>query len=132
MAGILAPPETGVEVRTACLWGFSSRPNGQPGVERRTLAVRPAEGDPVMRHRIALVVGSVAATATLTVALAVAGFGPAAPTALVNDTVAVQPTPRIQVDTVYVAAPPAPQTITVHRVVKSQGESESEEGGSDD
>jgi len=84
-----------------------------------------------MRHRIAILVGSAAATATLTVALAVAGFGPAAPTALVNDAVAAQPTSRVQVDTVYVAAPAAPQTITVHRVVRSSGEHESE-GGSDD
>jgi hypothetical protein len=85
-----------------------------------------------MRHRLGLIAGSIAATATLTVALAAAGFGPAAPTALVSDVVAPAASPQVQVDTIYVAAPQAPQTITVHRVVQSSGEGDEHEGGSDD
>lgn len=87
-----------------------------------------------MRHRIALVVGSLAASATLAFALAAAGFGPADP-ALVSSVTAPAATPRVQIDTVYVPAPVDPPTVTVHRTVASGGESEEgegSEGGSDD
>ncbi len=89
-----------------------------------------------MSHKIAVTVASVAATLTLTFALAAAGFAPGAPapaTAAVSTTVDPTAQPTVQVDTVYVAAPPKQQTITVHKVVKSSGESENEhESGGDD
>ena len=41
--------------------------------------------------------------------------------------------PQVQVDTVYLAPPPPPKTITVHKTVTaSRGEHEGDEGGSDD
>lgn len=85
-----------------------------------------------MRHRLALIVGSLAATATLTVALAASGFGPAAPPTLVSAVSDPQPTPQVQVDTIYVAPPQAPETITIRRTIPSSGEPEGNEGGSDD
>ncbi len=89
-----------------------------------------------MSNKIALTVASVAATATLTIALAAAGFAPASPApvgAAVPATADPTAEPTVQVDTVYVAAPPKQQTITVHKVVKSSGESENEHesGGND-
>lgn len=84
-----------------------------------------------MRHRIALVVGFLAASGTLAVALAAAGLGPADP-ALVSSVATPAPTPRIQVDTIYLPAPADPPTVTVHRVVSSSGESEGGESGADD
>lgn len=87
-----------------------------------------------MRHRIALVVGSLAASATLAFALAAAGFGPPDP-ALVSSVATPAATPPVQVDTVYLPAPVDPPTITVHRTVSSGGESEESEGsehGGDD
>jgi hypothetical protein len=43
-------------------------------------------------------------------------------------------TPRVQVDTVYLPAPIAPQTITVHRNIPpaGEGEGEREEAGGDE
>jgi hypothetical protein len=89
-----------------------------------------------MRHRIALVVGSLAASGTLAFALAAAGFGPADPSlaaAVATDPPAPAAPPAPQVDTVYVPAPVQPQTITVHRTVASGGEHEDgeHEGGDD-
>lgn len=82
-----------------------------------------------MRHRLALVVGALAASATLAIALAAAGLGPADPS-LASAVVAPPTSPRLQVDTVYIPAPVQPQTITVHQVVS--GAQEDGEGGSDD
>lgn len=97
-----------------------------------------------MSHRIALAAASVAATATLVVALAAAGFAPGSPrtaatpaTTITTADPTADPTttdPAVQVDTVYVAAPPAQQTITVHRVVRTSGgenDGEHESGGDD-
>lgn len=84
-----------------------------------------------MRHRIALVVGSIAASGTLAVALAAAGLGPADP-APVSAVSTIAPSPRLQVDTVYVPAPVEPSVITVHRTVVTSGEQEDGEGGADD
>ena len=87
-----------------------------------------------MRHRIALVVGILAASGTLAVALAAAGLGPAEP-ALVSSAVTPAPTSRVQVDTIYLPAPADPPTITVHRVLPTNGESDdgaSEGPGADD
>jgi hypothetical protein len=75
-----------------------------------------------MRHRIALVVGSVAASATLAVALTAAGFAPPDPS--LANAVAPPSAPQTQVDTVYLPAPVDPPTITVHQTVTSGGESE--------
>lgn len=83
-----------------------------------------------MRHRIALVVGALAASATLAVALAAAGFGPADPS-LASAVVAAPASPHLQVDTVYIPAPVQPQTITVHQVVSGGGGDDGEGGGDD-
>jgi hypothetical protein len=90
-----------------------------------------------MRHRIALIVGSVAASGALAFALAASGLGPAdpSPIAAVATVPAAPATPPApQVDIVYVPAPAKPQTITVHRTVASGGEHENgeHEGGGDD
>lgn len=90
-----------------------------------------------MVQRIALFIASLGAAAALVVGLAVAGVGPAGaspatPTAA-EATPAAQPTPRVQVDTVYVAAPTAPKTVVVHKSVPAAGgENESESGGEGD
>lgn len=90
-----------------------------------------------MSHKIALTVASATAALTLAVALAAAGFAPGAPatsasTAAVADQVVADPTPTVQIDTVYLAPKPKRQTITVHKVIKtSGGEHESESGGDD-
>jgi hypothetical protein len=96
-----------------------------------------------MIHRIGLFIASLAAAGTLVVALTLAGLAPgggpasgtAATTAQVPATASVQTDPPVQVDTIYLAAPAEPATITVHRVVRApssgeDGEHESE--GSDD
>ena len=92
-----------------------------------------------MPHRIPLAVASLASALTFAVALAVAGLTPRAPltaiatAATATDQVAVADPPTVQIDTIYVAAPPAQQTITVHKVIKRSGEdgSEHESGGDD-
>lgn len=99
-----------------------------------------------MLQKIALVVASAAATLTLAIALAAAGFAPGGPTSAADtsattttsapaiDPVSADATPDVQIDTIYVAPPPKQQTVTVHRVIKaSGGERENEhenEGGS--
>ncbi len=88
-----------------------------------------------MLHKTALFIASLAASLTLAIALAAAGFAPGpttAPAAATAPTVAADATatPQVQVDKVYVAAPPPQQTVTVHKVVKGAGgESEGAEGG---
>jgi hypothetical protein len=96
-----------------------------------------------MIHRVGLFMASLAAAGALVVALTLAGFAPgggaasrSVPTAGQVAAVASVPTdPPVQVDTVYLAAPEKPATVTVHRVVSAPaggagGEHESE--GSDD
>lgn len=89
-----------------------------------------------MVQRIAIFIASLAAAAALAAGLAVAGLGSgtAAPASSVaTSTVAdPQPTPRVQIDTVYVAPPNKPKTVVVHKTVAPAGgehESESEGGG---
>lgn len=91
-----------------------------------------------MINRIALFAASLAASFALAFALAAAGFAPgsSAPSAAAatsTPTVAeVAPTPQVQVDTVYVAAPPKPKTIKIHKVIQtSGGESGEQESGDD-
>jgi len=92
-----------------------------------------------MISRIALFIASLAAALTLAVALAAAGFAPGSsqPVPASSTTVPVDPTaaddvtpPPVQVDTIYVAAPPRQQTITVHRVAASNGGEGNESGES--
>ena len=99
-----------------------------------------------MIHRVGLFIASLAAAGALVVALSVAGFAPgggAASGALVTPTgqapaaTSVQPDPPVQVDTIYLAAPQKPATITEHRVVTAsttgEGEgAEQEHEGSND
>ena len=84
-----------------------------------------------MRHRLALIVGSIVASGTLAVALAAAGFGPVSPS-LDSAAVSITPAPSVQVDTVYLPPPATPPTITVHRTVVSSGEGDDGEAGGDD
>jgi protein-disulfide isomerase len=86
-----------------------------------------------MITKIGLFIASLAAALTLAFALSAAGFAPgskqaspASATVATTTAVGVVPadalaSPQVQVDTVYVAPPAAPQTITVHRVVPSSG-----------
>lgn len=93
-----------------------------------------------MVNKIALFAASLAASLALAFALAAAGFAPGAsePSAATTaaaatspTTAEVAPTPRVQVDTVYVAPPAKPRTIKIHKVIKTSG-GESEEQESDD
>lgn len=91
-----------------------------------------------MINRLALFIASVAAALTLTVALAAAGFGSgsaAIPVAMAPSTGAPIDAgladSRVQVDTVYLAAPLAPETITVRKVSPASGEGEGEGEGAE-
>ena len=85
-----------------------------------------------MPHTIPLAVASLAAALTFAVALVVGGLAPAAPVAAdIERDDRRRPSrdadpPTVQIDTVYVAAPPAQETITVHKVIKTSGEDGSE------
>ena len=85
-----------------------------------------------MPRTIPLTVASLAAALTFAIAVAVAGFAPASPgvatssTTATADTVVTPDAPTVQIDTVYVAAPPQQETITVHKVIKTSGEDGSE------
>ena len=88
-----------------------------------------------MIQRIALFVASLAAVAALVVGMSVAGLSPSAPAvpavAPIEAAAAVpDPTPQVQIDTVYVAPPQKPATVVVHKSVPAAGgEHESESGG---
>lgn len=92
-----------------------------------------------MIQRIALFAASLAAVAALVVGLSTAGLSPSAPVASAVapiDTAAVaDPTPQVQIDTVYVAPPQKAATVVVHKTVPAAGgenENESDgEGGGD-
>ena len=92
-----------------------------------------------MIHRLALALASVAAVLTLALALGLAGLTPAPVqlTARSTETTAAageDPAtndPNVQVDTIYVEAPPAPQVVTVHRISKTGVDDEHESGGDD-
>ena len=90
-----------------------------------------------MRQKIALTVASIAATATLTIALAAAGFAPSqvAPVnaAPVNAEASAVPTPIVQVDTVYLKPAPTQETITIQQVASAgEHEDEAHEGAEGD
>ena len=92
-----------------------------------------------MFHKTALLIASLAASLTLAFALAAAGFAPgaAAPSLDAATASTTEPTgtaaPLIQVDKVYVPAPVAPETITVHKVAQTaSGDGESDESEGDD
>ena len=86
-----------------------------------------------MVHKVALLAASLVAALVLAVALAAAGFGPAAPVPPVATSAQAanaETAPPVQVDRVYVAAPEPRQTITVHKVTAAGGgESEGAEEG---
>jgi hypothetical protein len=86
-----------------------------------------------MVAKIGLFIASLSAALALAFALNAAGFAPGSSHANVASTpvatttaagvAAADPgaTPQVQVDTVYVAPPVAPKTVTVHRIVPSSG-----------
>jgi len=90
-----------------------------------------------MLHALALILGGFASAVVLAGALALGG-PPAAPAPPANMPAGgpggdVAAAPQVQVDTVYLAPPPPPKTITVHKTVTaSRGEHEGDEGGADD
>jgi hypothetical protein len=82
-----------------------------------------------MLQRIGILVGSLAAAATIAAALifsSIAAPTTAAPVATASPASAQ---PRVQVDTVYVAPPPPAQTITIHKTVSTGGGEDQGEGG---
>lgn len=93
-----------------------------------------------MIHRVGLFLASLAAAGVLVVALTFAGFAPGGGAASgivatigqVPAAAIVQADPPVQVDTVYLAAPEKPATITVHRVIAASGSGEHETEGSGD
>ncbi|MGZ8514099.1 MAG: hypothetical protein ACXW4H_03295 [Candidatus Limnocylindrales bacterium] len=89
-----------------------------------------------MIHRVGLFLASLAAAGTLVVALTLAGFAPgggaASGTTLATATqvpadASVPTDPPVQVDTVYLAAPEKPATVTIHKVVSAPGSGEGED-----
>ena len=97
-----------------------------------------------MIHRVGLFIASLAAAGALVAALSLAGFAPGGgtatgaivpPTSQEPAAASVQPDPPVQVDTIYLAAPEKPATVTVHRVVPAstsgEGEEHESEGGND-
>jgi len=86
-----------------------------------------------MVHKVALLAASLAVSLVLAVALAAAGFGPAAPVppvATSTQAADAETAPPVQVDRVYLAAPQPRQTITVHKVTAAgSGESDGAEEG---
>lgn len=94
-----------------------------------------------MINRLALFIASVAAALTLTVALAAVGFGSGSapiPSATAPSTGAPIDAgladSQVQVDTIYVTAPAAQETITVHKTAPSsaEGEDDAEGEGAED
>jgi hypothetical protein len=97
-----------------------------------------------MIHRVGLFIASLAAAGTLVVALSLAGFAPgrgttssttATPVDQAPAATSVQSDSPVQVDTIYLAAPEKPATVTVHRVIPAstsgEGEADEQEGGDD-
>lgn len=90
-----------------------------------------------MIHRLALFVASLVAALVLAVGLVAAGFAPGPRPAdpggaMPASSVEAQPTPRVQVDTVYVAPQATPQDVTVTKVVGSSGHGDDAGEGEDD
>jgi len=89
-----------------------------------------------MVQRFALFVASLVAVAVLVVGLTAAGVtaAPASPAAVASAAATPDPaaTPQVQVDTVYVDPPQAPQTVVVHKSIPAAGGQEIESEGSGD
>jgi hypothetical protein len=93
-----------------------------------------------MIHRVGLFIASLAAAGTLVVALSLAGFAPGhgvtgavATTSQEPAATSIQRDPPVQVDTVYLAAPEKPATVTIHKVIPASTSGEEHESeGSDD
>ncbi len=93
-----------------------------------------------MLKKLILFAGSLAASLGLAGALALAGFAPGGaahlgPGPAAADSSAggpdASPQPVVQVDTIYVATPPAQKTVTVHKVVVGPGPESENDGGGD-
>jgi hypothetical protein len=89
-----------------------------------------------MIHRFLLFLASLAAALVLALGIAATGMLPigsssvAGPVAATN---APQPEPSVQVDTVYLTPPVAPQEVTITQTVQGHGDNENEhEGRGDD
>ena len=89
-----------------------------------------------MIHKAALALAAVVATIALTVALVLAGFAPGSTpqgtASLATVAQPAEPSPTVQVDTIYVKPAPSPATIQIVRPAQGGGEHEGGEGGSDD
>jgi hypothetical protein len=88
-----------------------------------------------MINRIALFIASLTAAAVLAFGLAATGLVPLGPSSTAGPVAVTDPPPQptVQVDTVYLTPPVAPQDITVTRTVTSHGErDEGHEGGEND
>jgi len=87
-------------------------------------------------HRVALFFASLAAALVLAFGLAATGIVPGGPSSVADPVVATappQPEPTVQVDTVYLTPPVAPQEVTVTQTAQSNGERDDEhEGRGDD
>lgn len=84
-----------------------------------------------MLQRIGILVGSLAAAATIATALLFSSLAGPTTAAPVASTVAPSAQPRVQVDTVYVAPPPPAQTITINQTAAG-GEGDDHEAEGDD
>ena len=88
-----------------------------------------------MLQPLALLLGGLASALVLASAFILGGPpSPAvAPASVpVNQAEASASGPQVQVDTVYLAPPAAPRTITVHHSVAAGGHEHDDEGGDDD
>lgn len=89
-----------------------------------------------MVQRMSLFIASLAAVAVLVVGLTAAGVtaAPTSPAVIASAVTPADPapTPQVQVDTVYVAPPQAPQTVVVHKTIPAAGGYETESEGSGD
>jgi hypothetical protein len=89
-----------------------------------------------MVQRFALFVASLVAVAVLVVGMVAAGVGQSATgtatIASAADSTDAAATPRVQIDTVYVAPPQVPQTVVIHKTAPASAGSENESEGAGD
>jgi hypothetical protein len=97
-------------------------------------AFHPGSEDLTMSQRFALVIATLSAALVIAVGV---GASSSAVTATAAPSTAValtqpSPSPSVQIDTIYVPAPVAPPTITIHKNIPPSHSGEDEEEGGDD